>query len=103
MHAIVEFQGKQYRVQQGDTIRVSHLDAAPGSQITLDRVLLVSGDTVAVGTPVVSGAKVEAVVLGHVRGPKIIVGKYKRRKDYRRRNGYRDDLTEVQIGAIRTA
>lgn len=101
MHAIVEFQGCQYRVQPGDRIHVPHLEAEPGSQITLDRVLLVSSEgSVRVGQPTVAGVKIEATVLRHFRGPKIFVGKFKKRKDYRRRNGYRDDRTEVEIRQI---
>ncbi len=101
MHAIVEFQGCQYRVQPGDKIQVPLLDAKPGEQITLDRVLLLSEESgVRVGQPIVTGAKIEATVLRHFRGPKIIVGKFKKRKDYRRRNGYRDDRTEVEIRQI---
>ncbi|MDM7916717.1 MAG: 50S ribosomal protein L21 [Candidatus Eisenbacteria bacterium] len=101
MHAIVEFQGRQYRVQPGEKLRVPHLAAEPGSTISIDRVLLFQGDAgVRVGSPLLEGARIEAKVLGHVRGPKVIVGKFKKRKDYRRRNGYRDDLTEVEIGAF---
>jgi large subunit ribosomal protein L21 len=102
VHAIVKFQGRQYRVQTGDKVQVPLMDAEPGSPIVLDQVLLVHSDAgVTVGQPNVGGAAVDAVVLRHLRGPKIIVGKYKKRKDYRRRNGYRDDLTEIEIGSIR--
>ena len=101
MHAIVEFQGRQYRVQPGDKVQVPLLEAEPGSPIVLDQVLLIHGDHgVTVGQPNVGGAHVDAVVVRHLRGPKIIVGKYKRRKDYRRRNGYRDDVTEIEIAGI---
>jgi large subunit ribosomal protein L21 len=101
VHAIVKFQGRQYRVQQGDKVQVPLLEAEPGSSIVLDQVLLVHGDAgVTVGQPNVGGARIDAVVVRHLRGPKIIVGKYKKRKDYRRRNGYRDDFTEIEIGSI---
>lgn len=101
MHAIVKFQGRQYRVQTGDKVQVPLVDAEPGSSLVLDQVLLVHADSgVTVGQPNVGGARVDAIVVRHLRGPKIIVGKFKKRKDYRRRNGYRDDLTEIEIGAI---
>jgi large subunit ribosomal protein L21 len=101
VQAIVEFQGRQYRIQSGELVSVPHLDAEPGTEIVIDRVLLISdGDQVQLGHPTIDGAKVEAKVVRHLRGPKVIVGKYKRRKDYRRRKGYRDDFTEVEIGAI---
>jgi large subunit ribosomal protein L21 len=102
VHAIVEFQGRQYRVEPGEKIQVPHLDAEPGTQLNIDRVLLIEGsEGVRVGRPLVDGARVEATVVQHGRGRKIIVGKFKKRKDYRRRNGYRDDFTEVEIIAIR--
>ena len=101
MHAIVEFQGRQYRIEAGDHLEVPLLDAEPGSPVVLDRVLLISdGEEVKIGHPVIDGARVEAKVVRHGRGPKIIVGKYKKRKGYRRRKGYRDDFTEVEIASI---
>jgi large subunit ribosomal protein L21 len=104
VHAIVEFQGRQYRVESGEKLQVPRLQAEPGSTITIDRVLLIEKDgEVRVGSPVLEGARVDALVVSHGRGPKIIVGKYKKRKDYRRRNGYRDDFTAVEIGAIHLA
>ncbi len=104
MHAIVEFQGSQYRVETGEKLRIRHLDTEPGAKVMMDRVLLVAGDSgVRVGRPLVPGASVEAVVLGHERGPKMIIGKFKKRKDYRRRKGYRDDVTILEIGVIHAA
>jgi len=104
VHAIIEFQGCQYRVQQGEKLQIRSLDAEPGSKVLLDRVLLIADDSgVRVGRPVVEGASVDAVVLRHERGPKMIIGKFKRRKDYRRRKGYRDDRTILEIGAIHGA
>ncbi len=102
MHAIIEFQGSQYRVQSGEKLRIRRLAAEPGEKVRMDRVLLLADDSgVRVGRPLVEGASVEATVVGHERGPKMIVGKFKKRKDYRRRKGYRDDLTIVEIGEIR--
>jgi large subunit ribosomal protein L21 len=104
VHAIIEFQGRQYRVQAGETLEVPRLQAEPGSKITIDRVLLIESDgEVRVGRPALPGARVEAVVLSHGRGPKVIVGRFKKRKDYRKRNGYRDDFTAVEIGSIHSA
>ena len=101
VHAIVEFQGHQYRIQTGDTLKVPRLQAEPGDAITIERVLLYEGDgDVKVGHPIVDGVMVSARVVRHGRGPKIIVGKFKKRKDYRRRKGYRDDFTEVAIESI---
>jgi large subunit ribosomal protein L21 len=104
VHAIIEFQGCQYRVQTGEKLEIRRLDAEPGSKVRLDRVLLLSDESgVRVGRPLVEGASVDAVVVGHERGPKIIIGKFKKRKDYRRRKGYRDDLTIIEIGAIQAS
>ncbi|MBM3287231.1 MAG: 50S ribosomal protein L21 [Candidatus Eisenbacteria bacterium] len=104
MYAIVELQGRQYRVEPGARLQVPLLSAEPGSRIAIEKVLVLSGDEgVRVGHPHVEGASVEATVVRHGRGPKVLVGKYKKRKDYRRRNGYRDDYTEVEIVAIHAA
>lgn len=104
MHAIVQFQGRQYRVESGLKIHVPHLDAEPGAKLTIQQVLLVASEKgVDVGSPTVAGASVEGTVVRHFRGRKLIVGKYKKRKDYRRRKGHRDDLTEIQIGLIHPA
>ena len=104
MHAVVEFQGRQFRVQSGQLVQVPLLDAEPGSDVVLDRVLLISdGADVTVGHPTIDSARIDAKVVRHLRGPKVIVGKYKKRKGYRRRKGSRDDLTEVEIGSIHAA
>jgi large subunit ribosomal protein L21 len=101
MYAVVRFQGFQYKVREGDRLEVPRGPWEVGDSVELDRVLMLSdaGD-VTVGTPTVSGAKVKANVVRHFRGPKILVGKYKKRKDYRRLKGYRDDLTELEIVGI---
>jgi large subunit ribosomal protein L21 len=101
MYTIVEQGGFQFRVAQGDTIRVPLVEAEKGQEITLDKVLLVGdGDTVKVGTPLVSGAKVMAKVVEHGKGKKILVMKKHRRKDYKRKNGHRQDFTQIQITSI---
>jgi len=100
-YAIVETGGKQYRVSVGDRISVERIAAEDGSEITIDRVLLVAGDGSArVGTPTVSGASVVATVDDHFRGEKIIVFKYKPKKRYRRKIGHRQELTHLTITAI---
>ena len=100
MYAVVDVAGSQYKVQEGDRIRVSRLGAEAGEKLTLDRVLLVGGEDTRVGTPQVDGASVEASVLGHGRADKVVVFKMKRRKGYRRKNGHRQPYTEIQIDKI---
>lgn len=98
MYAVLEVQGFQYRVQEGDRLEVPRGPWAVGDSLDLDGVLMLSEEgAVTVGSPTVSGARVKANVVRHFRGPKILVGKYKKRKDYRRLKGHRDDLTELEI------
>lgn len=100
-YAIVETGGKQYRVKVGDVLSVEKLDGEAGSAVKLDRVLLVGGsDDVKIGTPVVDGASVDATIADHYRGEKIVVFKYKPKKNYRRRTGHRQSLTRLQITGI---
>jgi large subunit ribosomal protein L21 len=101
MYAIIETGGKQYRVSQGDTIIVEKLPAEVGSTITLDKVHLVNtGSGVQVGAPFVPGAKVLAKVVEHGRGKKIVVFKYKPKKNYHRKQGHRQPYTKLTIEAI---
>jgi large subunit ribosomal protein L21 len=101
MYAIVKSGGKQYRVSEGDILRVEKLDAEPGAQIELDEVLmLVNGEDVRIGTPCVRGAKVSAQVMAHGFGPKIHIIKLKRRKHYRKQQGHRQAYTELSISRI---
>ena len=104
MYAIVKTGGKQYKVANGDVIRVEKIEAEAGASITLDDVLMV-GDAGAttIGTPTVAGAAVVAEVVAQDRGPKIIVFKKKRRQNYRRKNGHRQDLTVLRITGINGA
>ena len=100
-YAIVETGGKQYRVSVGDTLSVERLPAEAGSEITLDRVLLLGGDgSTRVGTPTIAGAAVTARVEDQYRGEKIVVFKYKAKKRYRRRMGHRQSLTRLAITGI---
>ena len=98
MYAIFRALGKQFRAEKGKTIRLPLMDAEAGAKVTFDEVLLSSdGQTVRAGTPLVSGARVEAEVVGQGKEPKIYVFKFKRRKNYRRKTGHRQRYTEVRI------
>jgi large subunit ribosomal protein L21 len=98
MYAIFRALGKQFRAEKGKTLRLPLMGAAAGSKVTFDEVLLASdGDTIRAGTPLVSGAKVLAEVVGDGKEPKIYVFKFKRRKNYRRKTGHRQGYTEVRI------
>lgn len=100
MYAVIETGGKQYRVAPGDVIDVELTGS--DDKIQFDRILLVSGDSgVTVGSPVVAGALVNASLVSAVRGPKIRVFKMKKRKQYRRTKGHRQDLQRVRIDEIR--
>ena len=106
MHAVIKTGGKQYRVAEGDVIRVERLDGEVGGTLALDQVLMVSGggsDEPRIGTPLVQGASVTAEVLDQTRGPKLIVFKKKRRKNYRRKKGHRQDLTVLRVREIALA
>ncbi len=99
--AIIKTGGKQYRVAVGDKLRVEKLELELGGSIDFDQVLLVGlGAATKVGTPVVAGAKVSGKVVAHGRGKKLIVYKFRKRKQYRRKNGHRQPFTEIQITGI---
>jgi len=101
MYAVIQTGGKQYRVEPGMTISVEKLAGNVGDAIEFDKVLLLADDTsVAVGRPIVDGAKVTGEIVEHGRGDKLIVYKFKRRKDYQRKNGHRQDYTSVRIGDV---
>ena len=101
MYAVVKTGGKQYRVAKDDKILVEHIDAEEGQTITLDKVMMLGdGDKVTIGAPVVENASVEAEVLSQTRGPKIIIFRRKRRKNHRRIQGHRQDLTLLKITDI---
>ena len=101
MYAVIQTGGKQYRVNQGDIIKVEKLTADVGSKVDFDQVLLVGeGADVKVGAPVVDGAKVSGTVVEQDRHRKIVVFKMKRRKGYRRKQGHRQDYTGVRIETI---
>ena len=101
MYAIFRTGGKQFRAEQGRTLRIPALAAEPGDTITFDEVLLGANDgDFKVGAPLVSGAGITAEVVRHGKGEKIIIFKHKRRKNYRRKQGHRQKFTEVRINDI---
>jgi len=101
MYAVVKTGGTHHRVEVGDVLDVQKLKADVGDTIELDEVVMVSGESgVAIGKPVVDGAKVVATVTEQLRGPKLTIFKYKPKKRYRRKTGHRQDLTRIQIDAI---
>lgn len=103
MYAVIQTGGKQYRVEPGKTVVVEKLAGEAGAQIVFDQVLLVSsgdGGSVTVGKPTVAGAKVTGEIVEQTRGDKLVVFKFRRRKNYVRRNGHRQDLTVVKVAEI---
>ncbi len=100
MYAIIECGGKQFRVEEGGKIRVEKLNADVGGEVVIDKVLLYSGASFAVGKPYVADAKVTAEVVEHGRGDKIVVFKKWRRNDSRRTQGHRQDFTTLKIKSI---
>ncbi len=101
MYAVIETGGKQHRVKPGQVLEVDRLPQARGSEITFGRVLmLVDGDQVTTGTPVVPGVRVAATVMAHPRGRKVLVGKFRPKKRYRRRVGHRQPLSRVRVDRI---
>lgn len=101
MYAIFRTAGKQFRAEPGRTVRIPSVQAEPGTKLTFDEVLLGSdGDKVRAGTPMIAGAKVMGEVLRHGRDKKIVVFKFKRRKNYARKQGHRQGFTEVRIESV---
>ena len=101
MYTIVEQGGSQFKVAEGDEVKVPFIDLEAGKEVVLDRVLLVAGDDkVNVGAPVVDGAEVKATIVEHGRDKKVIVMKKKKRKDYKKKNGHRQDFTLIKITSV---
>ena len=101
MYALFEYKGKQYKAEKDALIQVDKIDAEAGAKIEIDSVLLVSdGDNVKVGTPYVSGAKIEVVVENDFRDKKVLVFKYKSKKDYHRTIGHRQQYTTIRVQEI---
>jgi large subunit ribosomal protein L21 len=102
MYAIIRSGDKQFRAEPGQTLKVPTIDAEIGATVTFDQVLLAGGgDDVKVGVPTLEGASVTAEIVRHGKGKKIIIFKWKKRKNYRRKQGHRQGFTEVRIGEIR--
>lgn len=101
MYAVIETGGKQYKVEEGQELRVELLAQNADEDVTFDRVLMVkNGDDLTVGKPFVEGAKVTAKVLANGKGPKMVVYKYKAKKNYRRKQGHRQPYTKISIQKI---
>ena len=101
MYAVIKTGGKQYKVAAGEKIKVELLDAEVGAEVTIDQVLAIgSGDGLTVGAPLVAGATVSAKVVSHGKHDKVRIFKMRRRKHYQKRQGHRQQFTELQIGAI---
>jgi large subunit ribosomal protein L21 len=101
MYAVVKTGGKQYRVAAGEKLRIEQIAGDVGSEVVLDQVLMLAdGDAVTVGTPLVSGASVKATVVAHGRADKVRIFKLRRRKHYQKRQGHRQNFTEIKIEAI---
>ena len=102
MYAVFQTGGKQFRVEPGTRLRIPSLEVEPGDSVTFDHVLLAGDgeDKILVGTPTVDGASVTAEVIRHGRADKIIVFKLKRRKGYRKKQGHRQNFTEIRVEAV---
>lgn len=100
MYAIVEIAGQQFKVAKDQKVFVNRLQGDEGSKVSFDKVLLVDDGKVTVGAPAIKGAEVTAKILGHLKGDKVIVFKKKRRKGYKKKNGHRQFLSEIQIESI---
>ena len=100
MYAVIKTGGKQYRVSEGDRLRVEKLEGAEGDFVQLNEVLMLGGERVSIGSPLVPGASVSARITAQGRGKKVIVFKMRRRKRYRRKNGHRQPFTELHVTNI---
>ena len=102
MYAVIEACGKQYKVTKGDVVFFEKLEAEEGKKVTFDKVVLLSDEgKVEVGAPYVKGIKVEGKVVAHGKGKKIVVFKYKAKKNYKRKQGHRQPYSKVEITAIK--
>ena len=101
MFAIIRFKNRQYRLSEGEVVALDRFDADVGSKVELDEVLMAGdGKSVDVGSPVLEGARVEAEVVGHSRGPKLEVFKFRRRKNYKKLRGHRQPYTLVKVVSV---
>ena len=101
MYVIANINGIQVRLANDEVVEVPRLTGDPGKKLSFDQILLVgAGDNITVGQPFVKGASLTAEVVEHLRGPKLRIFKFKRRHDYRKRRGHRDELTRIRVTAI---
>jgi large subunit ribosomal protein L21 len=100
MYAVIKTGGKQYRVSEGQILRVEKLDGKAGDAITFQEVLLVGGESTKIGRPTVPGAQVSAQIMAQDRAKKVVIFKFRRRKNYRRKTGHRQPFTELKITGI---
>jgi large subunit ribosomal protein L21 len=100
MYAVIKTGGKQYKVAAGDKVRVEKLPGNVGDAVTFDQVLMVGGESVKLGKPLVGGAKVEAKIVGQGLGKKLVIFKFRRRKNYRRKTGHRQPFTALEITSV---
>jgi large subunit ribosomal protein L21 len=100
MYAIIRTGGKQYKVEAGDEILVEKLEAEAGAEVSFEVLMLCDGENVTVGKPVVEGVSAKAQVIEHGKGKKVVVFKYKPKKDFRKKQGHRQPFTKVKINAI---
>jgi large subunit ribosomal protein L21 len=100
MYAVIKTGGKQYRVSEGQLLRVEKLPGGAGDKVTFGEVLLLGGEAPKIGRPLVPGASVAAEITAQDRGKKLVVFKFRRRKNYRRKNGHRQPYTELKITGI---
>ncbi len=100
MYAVIKTGGKQYKVSEGDLVKVEKIEGAVGETVEIDQVLMVGGAEVKLGTPLVPGAKVKAQIVAQEKDKKILVFKSKRRKGYRKKYGHRQPITRLKVAAI---
>jgi len=101
MYAVIKTGGKQYKVAAGDKLKVEKLAGEVGSKVILDKILMLAdGDAITIGSPLVAGAKVNATVVSHGRGDKVMIFKFRRRKHYRKTQGHRQSYTEILIDDV---
>jgi large subunit ribosomal protein L21 len=101
MYALVEIKGKQYKVEQGTVLTIDHIDGEKGTRLEFPSVLMVSdGASVKIGAPYLPGASISAVVEDHVRAKKVLIGKFKKRKNYHRKQGHRQAHSVVKVESI---
>ncbi len=103
MYAIFETGGKQYKASKGDTVFIEKLDLEPGKTVSFDALVVSDGDKVKIGTPIVKGVKVRAKVVEHGKEKKVVIFKYKPKRNYRKKQGHRQPFTKIKITSITAA